>query len=104
MVRSRYDYSQSAIGICGHVVGTWPQICDPGGHNPVVPCETCTRAQFDIPEDERLTVWVAIPTASTQIVETADKPKIKPKKRVKKEKPKTYMDELLTHAGFFNGT
>lgn len=91
MPRSSYDYTQLGLGICGHVVGTWPQITDLGGRNPQVICDTCTREKYALPDDEVLTVWVPLKPDAKKI---AAKVAVK-KKAPKKAKPLSPWNALM---------
>lgn len=57
---SKFNYRQTIIGDCGHVCDAWPQIDQLVTGKSFVICDDCTRQQFDIPESERLFVWVRV--------------------------------------------
>jgi len=73
----RYIVQQSAIGTCGHVVWTWPQV-----GNDVV-CDECTREARAIDPDEPF-IWVRLKP-----------PKKTPRKTQPKAKPKRPWDAFL---------
>jgi hypothetical protein len=95
MPRNAHNYTQLGIGICGHVVGTWPQIAELGGRNPEVICETCMRERFEL-DGEEVVVWVRL-----KETETVGLPKPAPKPRVKKPKPLSPWQTLLQQEGLF---
>jgi len=92
MSRSRYDYSQLGIGVCGHVVHTWPQIFELGGRGLVVICEDCTRIANELPDSEGLHVWVPL-------VEKSKPATAKAEPKPKKVKPLSPFDQLLQQEG-----
>jgi len=58
-VRKPHRYVQTAIGMCGHVVSTWPLV-QPIGGKPEVVCDECTEAKWKVGPSDGLSVWVAI--------------------------------------------
>jgi hypothetical protein len=86
-VSRAYDYAQTCIGDCGHQCNYWPLVTSIGGGNPKVICDDCTRAAYDIGQQE--TIWVAV-------AETKKKsaPRAPRKAAVKKKK----VDPLLAFA------
>lgn len=82
MPRSDFNYAQTVLGSCGHVCDGWPVITKLGGGDPWVPCDECTHAQYVIPGDERIGVWVRVADLPKSVQK-----KIAPKKAVKKKAP-----------------
>jgi hypothetical protein len=68
MPRSDFNYAQTYIGSCGHLVGGWPAVSKIGGADPVVPCDECTREQWALAGNESPAVWVRMkePTRSAK--------------------------------------
>jgi hypothetical protein len=99
VVAKSNPYTQLAIGICGHVVGTWPQITDIGGSNPLVVCEECTQREYALNGDETF-IWVRLAPDKTVGV-TAKLPKPKRASKPKVERPLTVLEKILREEGLF---
>lgn len=61
MAVRRYNYTQTALGDCGHIVTMWPLVASLGGHGKLEAiCDVCTRQRYGISSDEELHVWVRV--------------------------------------------
>jgi hypothetical protein len=87
-------YNQTCIGDCGHLCGVWPQVTTISGKNPRVICDECTKVQYDIPENERLFIWVAMKPDPKPPTKRAPRKPAAPK-------PRTAMQRCLEQAGLF---
>lgn len=85
MARADFNYAQTYIGACGHLVAGWPAITKVGGADPVVPCDDCWREKLEIPGNDGLGVWVRIKD-STPVGQAKAKP-VRKKPVAKKPKP-----------------
>jgi hypothetical protein len=92
VARNQHNYTQLAIGDCGHVVVAWPLVAELGGRNPEVVCEECTKAKYGLVDE--LLVWV-------RIKEPTVKPVAPSKPRAKKEKALSPWQSLLRQEGLF---
>ena len=90
MPRAEYNYAQTYIGSCGHLVGGWPIVTKLGGRDPEVPCDDCTREMYALHGDDAPAVWVRI-----KVAEEVGKPKVKRKPVPKKVKPPAPWEVIL---------
>lgn len=77
-MRARVSYTDSVMGICGHVCGTWPQILKNG--RTWVICDYCTRdAEGRGEELPDGAIWIMIP--KPEYVVKRKRPTPRPRRR-----------------------